>query len=310
MSDIKTSEYPVTPKGDGYLAGKVAIVTGAGRGLGRAHALELARQGAKVVVNDLGTTADGAGAVTGPAQEVVEEIKALGGDAVADGSDVTDWDAAEGMVRTAIDSFGGLDILVNNAGFLRDRMLVNMTVEEWDAVIRVHLRGMFVPTKHAVAHWRSLHKSGTALNQPRIINTSSPTGVFGNMGQVNYGAAKAGVANFTINAAEELARMGVTVNAIVPSARSRMTEKLDLPIDEETGWDPFNPANVSPLVAYLAGPLAQEVTGRVFISRGGKVAIARPWRSGAERIKNSRWETNELAEIIPQLLKEESQNAG
>lgn len=307
---VENSEYPCNTYRGGNLTGKVAIVTGAGRGLGRAHALELARQGAKVVVNDLGTTADGKGAVTGPAQDVVEEITSMGGEAIADGSDVTDWDSAERMVSTAIDTYGDLHILVNNAGFLRDRMLVNMTIEEWDAVIRVHLRGLFVPTKHAVAHWRAQHKSGSQLEHPRIINTSSPTGVFGNIGQVNYGAAKAGVANFTINAATELLRMGVTVNAIVPSARSRMTEGLDLPIDEETGWDPFDPANVSPLVAYLASPRAHAVTGRVFISRGGKIAVARPWQLGAERVKKTRWDADELAEIVPQLLEEESQHAG
>lgn len=287
------------------LKGRVAIVTGAGRGLGRAHAIELAKRGARVVVNDLGTTADGQGQAVGPAQEVVEEIISLGGEAVANGSDVTDWDQSAEMVRQAIDTFGDLHVIVNNAGFLRDRMLVNMSLEEWDDVINVHLRGMFVPTKHAIDYWRARHKAGEYIGSPSIINTSSPTGVFGNVGQANYGAAKAGVANFTINAANELSRMGIRVNAVVPSARSRMTEKLNLPIDEETGWDPFDPANVAPLVAYLASDEASAVTGRVFILRGGKVAVATPWRSGAERVKNSAWTMEELCDVVPQILEEE-----
>ena len=206
------------------LNGKVAIVTGAGRGIGRAHALALAEAGAQVVVNDLGGTLAGEGADLSPAQQVVDEIEAAGGAAVADGENVADFAGAGRMVEHAVSAFGRLDILVNNAGILRDRMLVNMSEDEWDAVIAVHLKGHFAPTRHAAAHWRERSKAGEEL-RARVINTSSPSGVFGNVGQTNYGAAKAGIAGFTLIAAQELARYGVTVNCIAPNARTRMTEE-------------------------------------------------------------------------------------
>src|ERR687898_147523 len=213
------------------LDGKVAIVTGAGRGIGREHALALAEAGARVVVNDLGGSLAGDGADTTPAQSVVDEIAAAGGEAVANADDVSDFDAAEHLVGQALEEYGRLDLLVNNAGILRDRMLVNMTEDEWDAVITVHLKGHFAPTRHAAAYWRARSKDGEEV-RGRVINTSSPSGVFGNVGQVNYGAAKAGIAAFTIIAAQELARYGVTVNAIAPGARTRMTENLGGPRPE------------------------------------------------------------------------------
>src|SRR5262245_15675342 len=206
------------------LDGKVAIVTGAGRGIGRAHALALSQAGAKIVVNDLGGSLTGEGADLSPARQVVEEIRAAGGEASANGENVANFAGAERLVRQAIDEFGRLDILVNNAGILRDRMLVNMSEDEWDAVINVHLKGHFAPTRHAAAYWREQSKEGDDV-KGRVINTSSPSGVFGNVGQTNYGAAKAGIAAFTVIAAQELARYGVTVNRIAPTARTRMTQE-------------------------------------------------------------------------------------
>src|SRR3954471_20617950 len=234
----------------GFLCdGRVVIITGAGRGIGRGHALEFARQGAKVVVNDLGAEVDGSGGATGPAGEVVEEIRSAGGEAVANGDDVSDWEGAQRLINTAIETFGGLDVLVNNAGILRDRMLVNMTLEEWDAVIKVHLRGTFGPARWAAAYWRERVKAGET-NDARIINTSSPSGIFGNPGQTNYGAAKAGIASFTIIAAMELARYGVTVNAIAPVALTRMTAGLggatQLPERKPDEFDAMAPENISP----------------------------------------------------------------
>src|SRR5688500_15565199 len=205
--------------------GRVVIVTGAGRGIGRGHALAFAREGARVVVNDLGAEVDGSGSSTGPAGQVVDEIRAAGGQAVANGDDVSDWEGAQRLVNTAIETFGGLDVLVNNAGILRDRMLVNMTEDEWDAVVRVHLKGTFAPTRWAAAYWRERAKAGET-NDARVINTSSTSGIFGNPGQTNYGAAKSGIAGFTVILAQELGRYGVTVNAIAPGALTRMTEGL------------------------------------------------------------------------------------
>src|SRR5881227_855068 len=232
------------------LSGKVAIVTGAGRGIGRSHALALAAAGARVVVNDLGAGVAGEGSDAGPAEQVVEEIRTAGGEATTNGENVADFAGAERLVRQAIDEFGRLDILVNNAGILRDRMLVNMTEDEWDAVISVHLKGHFAPTRHAAAHWRERAKAGEEV-RGRVINTSSPSGVFGNVGQTNYGAAKAGIVGLTLVAAQELGRYGVTVNCIAPNARTRMTESTfgDLPAQE--GFDPIDPANNSPIVVAL-----------------------------------------------------------
>ncbi|MDX6483130.1 MAG: hypothetical protein QOE95_901, partial [Gaiellaceae bacterium] len=229
------------------LDGKVAIVTGAGRGIGREHALALAEAGATVVVNDLGATLAGEGSDTTPAQQVVAEIEAAGGVAAANGDDVADFAGAERMVAQAIDAYGRLDILVNNAGITRDRMLVNMSEEEWDSVLAVHLKGHFAPTRHAAAYWREQSKAGEEV-RGRVINTSSPSGVFGNVGQTNYGAAKAGIAGFTIIAAQELAHYGVTVNCLAPNARTRMTEASfgEIPKPEE-GFDAMDPANIAPI---------------------------------------------------------------
>ncbi len=259
---------------------KVAIVTGAARGVGRQHALLLAKHGAKVVVNDLGAAVDGSGADTSPAQGVVDEIKAMGGDAVVNGDDVGNFDGAKNMVDQAINHFGTLDILVNNAGILRDRMLVNMTEEEWDAVIHVHLKGTFAPTRHAAAYWRAMSKQKDGPVFGRVINTSSTSGIYGNVGQTNYGAAKAGIAAFTIIAARELGRLGVTVNSISPSAYTRMTDYLREYTEEEK--EERDPRWVSPTVVWLASEEAGDITGRVIQSGAGMVAVCEGWRRGAE----------------------------
>jgi NAD(P)-dependent dehydrogenase (short-subunit alcohol dehydrogenase family) len=278
----------------GLFDGKVAIVTGAGRGIGRSEALLLAGEGAKVVVNDLGGSGAGEGADQTPAQQVVDEIAAAGGEAVANYDDVSDFGAAEHMIQRAIERYGGLDILVLNAGILRDRMLVNMTEEEWDAVIAVHLKGHFGPTCHAAAYWRELAKGGETLHA-RVINTSSPSGVFGNVGQANYGAAKAAIAGFTLIAAQELQRYGVTVNCIAPNARTRMTEETfgDLPPPED-GFDPLDPANMSPLVVALSADDAQDITGQCFFVWGGAVNVLRPWDAGELLASDGRWDADEL----------------
>jgi NAD(P)-dependent dehydrogenase (short-subunit alcohol dehydrogenase family) len=259
--------------------GRVCIVTGAGRGIGREHALMLAEQGAKVVVNDLGGDVDGTGASTGPAHDVVEEIRAMGGDAVANGDNVADWDGAQRLVAAAVDTFGGLDVLVNNAGILRDRMLVNMTEAEWDAVINVHLKGTFAPARMAAAYWRERVKSGTT-NDARIINTTSVSGIYGNEGQTNYGAAKMGIAAFTFIAALELQRYGVTVNAIAPGALTRMTEGLSGMTPNEEQREARSPRWIAPICTWLASPLSADVTGRVFEASGGVLAIAEGWHRG------------------------------
>jgi NAD(P)-dependent dehydrogenase (short-subunit alcohol dehydrogenase family) len=281
----------------------VVIVTGAGRGIGRGHALEFGRQGAKVVVNDLGATVDGTGSSTGPAGAVVDEIRAAGGEAVANGDDVADWKGAERLVRTAVDTYGRLDVLVNNAGILRDRMLFNMTENEWDGVIQVHLKGTFAPAHFAAAHWRERSRAGEDVDA-RIVNTSSTSGIFGNVGQTNYGAAKAGIAAFTIIAAQELARYGVMVNAIAPGARTRMTENLGGPRpDPEPGeFDERAPENVAPLVVWLGSAESRGVTGRVFLVGGGRIGVARGWQRGPMIDKGARWEPEELSEIVTSLL--------
>lgn len=276
------------------LDGKVAIVTGAGRGIGREHALALARAGARVVVNDLGATLAGTGADASHARQVADEIAAAGGEAVANHDDVSDFGGAGRLVEEAIETFGSLDILVNNAGILRDRMLVNMTEDEWDAVIGVHLKGHFAPTRHAAAHWRERAKAGEAVGA-RVVNTSSPSGVFGNVGQANYGAAKAGIAAFTIIAAQELGRYGVTVNCVAPNARTRMTEQVfgEIPVPEE-GFDAMDPGNVSPIVVALCADEAQGITGQCFFVYGGTVNVLRPWGAGEVFESDARWEPEEL----------------
>lgn len=289
----------------GICEGRVAIVTGAGRGLGREHALELARQGAKVVVNDLGTTLGGDGVSVGPAQDVVDEIIAMGGQAVANGADVADFEEAGALVQQAIDTFGRLDVLVNNAGFVRDRMLVNATIDEWEAVIRVHLTGHFATMRHAAAYWRQEAKEGRTP-QGRIINTSSGAGLQGSIGQSAYSAAKGGIASLTIVAAAELGRYGVTANALAPSARTRMTEGpfADAMAAPEEGFDKMHPGNVSPLVAWLASEDSADVTGRVFEAEGGRICLEEGWNHGPERDVGRRWEPAELGPVIRELIAE------
>ncbi len=275
------------------LTGKVAIVTGAGRGIGRGHALALADAGAKLVVNDLGGSLAGEGNDLSPAQQVVEEIQAAGGEAIANGANVADFTQAGEMVQAAIDTFGRLDILVNNAGILRDRMLINMTEEEWDSVIAVHLKGHFAPTRHAAAYWRERSKAGDEVHG-RVINTSSPSGVFGNIGQTNYGAAKAGIAGFTIIAAQELERYGVTVNCLAPNARTRMTEEtFDMGAPAE-GFDPLDPANMSPLIVALSADEAQGITGQVFHVWGGAINALVGWSAGELFESDEKWDADAL----------------
>ncbi len=290
----------------------MVVVTGAGRGIGREHALEFARQGAKVVVNDLGSNTDGTGSSAGPAGEVVDEIRAMGAEAIANGDDVSDFDGASRMIRSAIDTFGRIDTLVNNAGILRDRMLVNMTPDEWDAVIRVHLRGTFAPTRAALDFWRERSKAGED-NDARIVNTTSPSGIYGNVGQTNYGAAKAGIASFTIIAAMEVARYGVTVNAIAPAALTRMTENLgmgqraaDVPEDQ---FNPLSADNISPIVVWLGSSESAGITGRVFNVMGGHLSVAEGWVEGPAVDKDGRWDPAELTGIVPDLVSRAAPNA-
>jgi len=289
----------------GICDGRVAIVTGAGRGLGRAHALELARQGARVVVNDLGTELDGTGGGTGPAGEVVDEIRGAGGEAVANGDDVADFDGAARIVGAALDAFGGLDVVVNNAGFVRDRMFANVAEDEWDAVVRVHLKGHFAVARHAATHWRDQAKAGEPVDA-RIVNTSSGAGILGSVGQAAYSAAKAGIATLTLVQATELARYGVTANALCPAARTRMTEGVFTEMmatpDQPDAFDAMAPENVSPLVVWLASTQSAHVTGRVFEVEGGKVGIATGWQHGPTRDKGDRWDPAELGPVIDELL--------
>ena len=289
----------------GICEGRVVIVTGSGRGLGRAHALELARQGARVVVNDLGCELDGSGGGSGPAGEVVEEIRSAGGQAIANGDDVADFDRAGRMVAAALDAFGGLDAVVNNAGFVRDRMFANAAEDEWDAVVRVHLKGHFAVARHAAAHWRDRAKAGQPVDA-RIINTSSGAGILGSVGQAAYSAAKAGIATLTLVQAAELGRYGVTANALCPAARTRMTEgvftEMMAPPDARGAFDAMAPENVSPLVAWLASPQAAHVTGRLFEVEGGKVGLATGWQHGPSTDRGNRWDADELGAVIDDLL--------
>jgi NAD(P)-dependent dehydrogenase (short-subunit alcohol dehydrogenase family) len=259
--------------------GRVAIVTGAGRGIGREHAISLARHGAKVVVNDLGGNVDGTGGDLSPAEQVVEEIKAMGGEAVANGDSVASWEGAQRLINTAVETFGDLHAVVNNAGILRDRVLVNMTEEEWDAVIAVHLKGTFAPARWAAAYWREQTKAGRRVSG-RIINTTSVSGIYGNMGQTNYGAAKAGIASFTNIAALELARYGVTVNAVAPIALTRMTEGLGPAPETDEEREMRSPRWIAPIVTWLASEQSAGVTGRVFEASGQFLAVAEGWVRG------------------------------
>ncbi len=289
----------------GVLDGRVAIITGAGRGLGREHAVLFAREGAKVVVNDLGGAADGTGGDVTPAEEVVKEIEALGGEAIANGDDVADWEGAQRLVNAAIERFGDLDILVNNAGILRDRVVVNMTEEEWDAVIAVHLKGHFAPTRWAAAYWREQHKAG--VSKPRnLVHTSSTSGLLSNPGQANYGAAKSGIATFSQICAKELSRYGVKSNCIAPAARTRLTlatpglgEVLKEP-DEEGAFDVWDPANVSPLVAYLS-TVDCAFTGETFFVQGGIVKRVRSWAMAEGVEQDARWDVAALGEALKPL---------
>jgi len=263
----------------GMCEGRVCIITGAGRGIGREYALMLAEQGAKVVVNDLGGARDGTSADTGPAQEVVDEIKGMGGEAIANTDDISDFEAAGRLIQSAVDAFGGLDVVVNNAGILRDRMLTNMTEAEWDAVIKVHLKGTFAPSHHAAAYWRERAKAGET-NDARLINTTSVSGIYGNPGQTNYGAAKMGIAGFTIIASLELQRYGVTVNAVAPAALTRLTEDLGMGQASDEMKEMMSPRWIAPIVTWLASTQSAGVTGRVFEASGGVLAVAESWHRG------------------------------
>ena len=290
----------------GICEGRVVIVTGAGRGIGRGHALEFARQGAKVVVNDLGAESDGTGGSSGPAGEVVDSIRSMGGEAVVNGDDVADWAGAQRLVQTAIDTFGGLDVLVNNAGFLRDRMVVSTSEAEWDAVIRVHLKGHFAPTRFAAAYWREQQKNGVAVDG-RVINTSSGAGLMGSVGQGAYSAAKAGIAGLTMVEAAELGRYGVTANAIAPAARTRMTEAVfadTMAAPSDDTFDAMAPENIAPLVVWLGSADSAGVTGRVFEVEGGVISVADGWQHGPREDKAARWEPEEVGPVVRRLLTE------
>lgn len=292
------------------LEGRVAIVSGGGRGLGRAHALLLAAEGAKVVVNDVGSGVFGApedpSGSGDPAEDVAEEIRRLGGVAVASTEDVTRFEAGERLVQIALEAFGRLDVLVNSAGIIRDRALVNMSEEDWDTVVAVHLKGHFVPTRFAAAHWRAEVKAGRTV-EAAVVNTTSTSGLAGNPGQANYGAAKAGIAAFTLICAQELAPYGVRVNAVSPLARTRMTETLPslaqlfAPPADPAAFDVWDPANVAPLVGYLASS-ACTTTGRIFLAQGGRIQLFEPWSLGERIEKAGRWTVSELAEAVPRLV--------
>ncbi|CAL9677457.1 Putative short-chain type dehydrogenase_reductase [Streptomyces sp. enrichment culture] len=289
----------------GLCSERVAIVTGAGRGLGRAHALALAAEGARVVVNDLGVGLDGTGSGRGPAQLVVDEIVARGGKAVVHGGDIATTEDAASLIRTAVETYGRLDTLVNNAGFLRDRMLVNLGEDDWDAVVRVHLKGHFLPLKYAAAHWRAEAKAGR-VPVARVVNTGSGAGLSGSVGQGNYSAAKAGIIGLTLVAAAEMGRYGVLVNAIAPAARTRMTEATfaETMAAPGTGFDAMAPENVSPLVVWLGSAASAGVTGRVFEAEGGRITVMEGWRPGPTADKGARWSPAEAGEAALKLLAE------
>ena len=287
--------------------GRVCIITGAGRGIGREYALMLAAHGAKVVVNDLGGSRDGSGASLGPAEEVVQEIVQGGGEAIANGDDVSDFAGAKRMVESAVARFGRLDVLINNAGILRDRMLVNMAEGEWDAVIKVHLKGTFSPTHHAAAYWRDLVKQGQKVDA-RIINTTSVSGIYGNAGQTNYGAAKAGIAAFTIIASRELRRYGITVNAIAPGALTRMTEDLGMGQASEEDKARMHPRWIAPIVTWLASAESAGVSGRVFEASGAVLAVAEGWHRGPT-VKPVE-DPTKIGPLVEEMMRTARKNAG
>ena len=291
----------------GLCDGRIAIVTGAGRGIGREHALSLARQGAKVVVNDLGGNMDGSGGDLSPAQQVVAEIEAMGGEAIANGDDVSSWEGAQRLINSAVETFGDLHVVVNNAGILRDRMLTNMTEEEWDAVIKVHLKGTFGPARWAASYWREQVKAGKEVDG-RIINTTSVSGIYGNPGQTNYGAAKMGIAAFTIIASRELGRYGVTVNAVAPGALTRMTEGLGMGQASEEDRERMSPRWIAPIVTWLASDQSAGVTGRVFEASGRVLAIAEGWHRGprVEPVDDP----SHMGPVVADLLAKARPNAG
>jgi NAD(P)-dependent dehydrogenase (short-subunit alcohol dehydrogenase family) len=286
--------------------GRVAIVTGAGRGIGRAHAFEFARHGARVVVNDIGAELDGTGGSATPAQQVVDEIRAAGGDAVVNGDDVASWEGAQRLVRTAVDHFGRLDVVVNNAGFVRDRMFATTGEDEWDAVVRVHLKGHFCVGRWAAAHWRDESKRSGQPVDARIVNTSSGAGLLGSVGQAAYSAAKGGIATLTLVQAAELGRYGVTANAIAPAARTRMTETVFSEMmarpDDPEAFDAMAPDNVAPLVVWLGSIESAHVTGRVFEVEGGKVGVADGWQHSVSVDKGAPWDPAELGPVVDDLL--------
>jgi NAD(P)-dependent dehydrogenase (short-subunit alcohol dehydrogenase family) len=289
----------------GICDGRVVVVTGAGRGLGRAHALAFAAEGARVVVNDLGVGLDGSPDADSPAAQVAAEIRAAGGEAVAHGGDIASTDGAASLITTALETYGRLDTLVNNAGFLRDRMLVNLDEDDWDAVMRVHLKGHFLPLRHAAAYWRGEAKAGRTP-VARVVNTSSGAGLLGSVGQGNYSAAKAGIVGLTLVASAELARYGVQVNAIAPAARTRMTEHAfaETMTAPDTGFDAMAPENVSPLVVWLGSTASAGVTGRVFEAEGGRITVMEGWRPGPSVDKGARRTPREAGETALKLLGE------
>ena len=291
----------------GSCTGRVVVITGAGNGIGRAHALAFAAQGAKVVVNDLGGARDGTGSSAGPAQAVADEITAAGGEAAANTDDISSWAGAERLIRQAVDTFGGLDVVVNNAGILRDKMIVTMTEQDWDAVIAVHLKGTFAVLHHAAAYWRQRAKEGHA-NDARVINTTSPSGLFGNPGQANYGAAKAGIASLTVIAARELGRYGVTVNAIAPTALTRMTLDIEMMRAAAAAAD-LGPEAISPLVVWLGSAESRPVTGRVFGVWGNAITVLEGWVNGPNVSRDTRWDQAGLSEVVPALVAKAAPNA-
>ena len=291
----------------GILDGKVALVTGAGRGIGREHALMMASEGAKVVVNDLGGDTSGAGADTTPAQEVVAEIEAMGGEAVVNGGNVASFDEAGAMIQQAVDTFGDINIVVNNAGILRDRMLFSMSEDDWDAVIAVHLKGTYAPSHHAAKYWREKAKAGEDV-YGRIINTASPSGIYGNVGQTNYGAAKAGIASFSVIAARELVKYGVTVNCLAPTAWSRMTADLMGGDAAPEGLaEKISPRWIAVITTWLASPEAQNVTGRVFDIRGDQLGIAEGWHLGPVATQTD--DPGDLGPVVAELMSKARLNA-